>query len=93
MATGLTVRHVGRQHQYGNRGDGEPQNDDEFGEVGLVLVVGVLVIDEQVDIEDEDDDAEDNGDDDEREVEIAHRVLSSRFESNRIGEIKRGLRN
>ncbi|KAM0960426.1 hypothetical protein ACFX2I_025369 [Malus domestica] len=47
--------------------------------------VGVLVIDEQVDIEDEDDDAENNGDDDERKVEINPRgggVLAA-LESNR----------
>ncbi|KAM1166139.1 hypothetical protein FF1_025434 [Malus domestica] len=54
--------------------------------------VGVLVIDEQVDIEDEDDDAENNGDDDERKVEITPRgggVLAA-LESNRIGEMEMG---
>ncbi|KAM1170693.1 hypothetical protein ACFX13_021459 [Malus domestica] len=56
------------------------------------LAVGVLVIDEQVDIEDEDDDAENNGDDDKREVEIAHccGIVSATLDSNRIGEIEKG---
>lgn len=53
VPTRLPVGDISRQHENGNGGDGEPENDDEFGEIRLVSVVRVLVIDEEVDIEEE----------------------------------------
>lgn len=64
MATCLAVGDVGGEHEDGDDGDREAQNDDEFGEVGLVDVVGVLVVDEEVNVEDEHEDAYDCGYDD-----------------------------
>lgn len=63
MTAGLPVGDVGRQHEDGDGGDGEAQNDDEFGEIRLVGIVRMLVIHQKVDVEEEDDDAHDYGDD------------------------------
>lgn len=60
VAARLPVGHVGREHENGDGGNREPQNDDEFGEIGLVDVIRVLVIDEEVDIEYEHQNADDN---------------------------------
>lgn len=51
VATRLPIGHVGRQHENRDGGDREAENDDDFGEVGLVLVIGVLVIDEEVEVD------------------------------------------
>lgn len=72
MPAGLAVGDVCGEHEDGDGGDREAQDDDELGKVRLVCVVGVLVVDEEVDIEDEDEDAHDYGDDQESEVEVAH---------------------
>ena len=74
MPASVPIRHVRRQHENRDHGDGEAEDDDEFGEVGLVRVVWMLVIDEEVDAGDEDDDADDDRDDHESEVEIAHPI-------------------
>lgn len=68
----LPVRHVSGEHEDGDGSHREPQNDDEFGEVGLVRVVGVLVVHQKVHIDEEHDHAHHNGHDHEGEVEIAH---------------------
>lgn len=73
VAAGLPVGDVGGEHEDRDGGHGEAEDDDDLGEVGLVGVVRVLVVDEEVDIEEEDEDAHDGRDDDEREVEIPHR--------------------
>lgn len=74
MTTSVTIRHVGRQHENRYHGDGEAEDDDELGEIRLVRIVRVLVVDEEVDAGDEDDDADDDRDDHESEVEIAHPI-------------------
>ncbi|KAH6797781.1 hypothetical protein C2S52_022335 [Perilla frutescens var. hirtella] len=63
VAAGLPVGDVGREHENGDGDDGEPQNDDAFGEISLISVIWVLVIDEEVYIEDEDDNVDDYGHD------------------------------
>lgn len=72
VAAGLPVGDVGREHEYGDGGDGEPQNDDEFGEISLVFVIWMLVIDEEVEIEDEDEKGDDYGHHQQGYVEIPH---------------------
>ena len=68
----LPVRHVSGEHEDGDCGNGEPQNDDEFGEVGLVLVVGVLVVHKKVHVHEEHDHAHHDRHDHQSQVEIPH---------------------
>lgn len=63
MPTGLPVGNVGGKHENWNGGDGEAKNDNEFGKISLVCIVGMLVIHEKVDVEDEDENAHDYGHD------------------------------
>jgi len=72
VPTGLAVGNVGGKHEDGDGGDGEPQNDDEFGEVGLVKVIGVLVIDEEIYVDEEYDNAYHDRHDHQRQVEVPH---------------------
>lgn len=57
VATGLPVGHVSGEHENGNSGDGESKNDDEFGEVGLVNVIRVLIVHKKVHVEEKHDHA------------------------------------
>lgn len=79
VPAGLPVGDVGRQHEDGDSGHGEAEDDHELGEVGLIRIVGMLVVDEEVDIEDEDKDAHYYRDDHESEVEIAHLARTTRL--------------
>jgi len=79
----MAVSHVGGEHEDGDGGDREAQNDDEFGEVGLVGIVGMLIVDQEVHVDEEHDHADHHRHDHQGEVEIAHR---------RYGEI-RGISN
>jgi len=45
---------------------------DKLGEVCLVDIVGVLVVDDEVDVEEEDEDADHDGHDHQGQVEIPH---------------------
>jgi len=72
VAAGLAVRHVRREHEDGDGGDGEAQNDDEFREVGLVGVIRMLVVDQEVHVDEEHDHADHHRHDHQGEVEIAH---------------------
>ena len=72
MAAGLAVGDVGGEHENGDSGDREAEDDDEFREVGLVDVVGVLEVDEEVDVEEEHDDAHHDRHDHQRQVEVPH---------------------
>jgi len=72
VPTGLAVGNVGGKHENGDGGDGEAQNDDEFGEVGLVNVIRVLVIDEEVHVNEEYDNAHHDRHDHQRQVEVPH---------------------
>ena len=72
MAAGLAVGNVGGEHEDGDGSDGEAEDDDEFGEVSLVDVVGVLEVDEEVDVEEEHDDAHHDRHDHQRQVEVPH---------------------
>ena len=72
VAARLAIRHVRGEHEDGDSGDGEAQNDDEFGEVGLVGVVRVLVVHEEVHVHQEHDHAHHHRHDHQGEVEIAH---------------------
>jgi len=72
VAAGLAVRHVGGEHEDGDGGDGETQNDDEFREVGLVGVIGMLVVDQEVHVDEKHDHADHHRHDHQGEVKIAH---------------------
>lgn len=61
MAAGLPIGDVGREHKNGDGGDREAQNDNEFGEISLICVIWVLVIDEEIEIDDKHKNAHDNG--------------------------------
>ena len=58
VLAGLAVGDVGGEHEDGEDGDGDAEHDDELEEVGLVGIIRVLVVDEQVDADEEHQDAD-----------------------------------
>lgn len=72
MPASLPICHVSGEHEDGDGGDGEANDDDELGKIRLIDVVGVLVVDKEVDVEEEDEDADDRRHDHKGEIEIPH---------------------
>ena len=72
VATRLPVRDICREHENGDCGDRETENDDEFGEVCLVLVIRMLVVHEKVHVHQEHDHAHHDRHDQQSKVEIPH---------------------
>lgn len=72
VAAGLTVGDVGGEHEDGDSSDGEAKDDDDLGEVRLVNIIRVLVVDEEVEVDEQNENANDGGNYHQSEVEIPH---------------------
>lgn len=72
VLTSLPVGNISGEHKYGDSSDGESQNDDKFGEIRQVFVIGMLVIDKEVQIEDEHQNTNNYRHNHKRKIEIPH---------------------
>lgn len=72
MSARLSIGHISREHEDGDRRHGETENHHQFGEVRLISIVGVLIVDQEVETHEKNQHGHHRRHDHQCEIEIPH---------------------